>query len=54
MSIQTKSYIQEMKDMYLKIVSKNNLTLNDIAFLRIYKKTIDNSVCIPPIKVDCE
>jgi hypothetical protein len=47
MSVQSKLYIEEMKDMYKKIVEKTDLTLNDILFLITYKKTIDNSIEIP-------
>ena len=47
MSVQTKLYIEEMKDIYKKIVEKTDLTLNDILFLTAYKKTIDNSIKIP-------
>lgn len=42
MSIQTQKYIQEMKDMYLAIVNKENKTENEILFLEIYKKTINS------------
>ena len=42
MSIQAQLYIEEMKNMYKKIMAKTELTPNDIEFLNIYKKTIDD------------
>ena len=36
MSIQSQLYIEEMKNMYKKIITKTELTPNDIEFLNIY------------------
>lgn len=40
MSIQTQTYIKDMKTMYLVIMNKENKNANDLLFLDIYKKTM--------------
>lgn len=40
MSKQIQSYIEDMKKMYETIVKKNNLSLIELDFLEIYKRTI--------------
>jgi hypothetical protein len=42
MSIQTEEYINDMKEMYIKILSKTVLTADEIMFLDIYKRTLGN------------
>ena len=42
MSVQTQSYIDEMTKMYLKIIGKEKISLEEAMFLEIYKKTIFN------------
>lgn len=44
MSTQTKSYIEDMKKMYIEIKNKKKLSQNDLLFLIMYKRTIDNSI----------
>ena len=40
MSKQIQSYIEDMKKMYETIVKKNTLSLIELDFLEIYKRTI--------------
>ena len=54
MSIQTVSYIKEMNDMYEKIKKKTKINKEDLSFLMIYKKTIDNSIEIEVIEDNYE
>lgn len=44
MSVQTKSYIEDMNKMYEIITKKENLTLIELAFLELYKRTMKGSI----------
>ena len=44
MSIQTKSYIEEMKEMYGKITLKERLNEIDLLFLDLFNKTIGDFI----------
>jgi hypothetical protein len=41
MSVQTQSYIEDMKKMYETIIKKKELSLIELSFLDMYKKTIE-------------
>ena len=43
MSVQAKSYIEDMKRMYEIITKKENLSLIELSFLDIYIKTIEGT-----------
>lgn len=44
MSIQTQTYIKDMKTMYETIINKKELSLIELSFLDMYKKTIEGVV----------
>jgi hypothetical protein len=44
MSFQTQQYIEEMQKMYETIMKKEFLSLTELAFLEIYKRTINGSI----------
>ena len=44
MSIQTQTYIKDMKTMYETIIKKKELSLIELSFLDMYKKTIEGVV----------
>lgn len=44
MSIQTQTYIKDMKTMYETIIKKKELSLIELSFLDMYKKTIEGIV----------
>lgn len=44
MSKQTLSYLEDMKTMYETIIKKKELSLIELSFLDIYKKTIEGIV----------
>jgi hypothetical protein len=54
MSIQTDTYIKQMKEMYTKISNKKELTKCEMLFLIAYKRTIDNSIFVSPIRAEFE
>jgi hypothetical protein len=41
MSIQTQTYIKDMKTMYETIIKKKELSLIELSFLDMYRKTIE-------------
>ena len=44
MSVQTQCYIEDMKKMYETIIKKKELSLIELSFLDMYKKTIEGVV----------
>jgi hypothetical protein len=44
MSVQTKSYIEDMNKMYEIIIKKENLTLIELTFLELCKRTMNGSI----------
>ena len=44
MSVQTQTYINDMKSMYETIIKKKELSSIELSFLDIYKRTIEGTL----------